>query len=172
MLNFFGASVRWALLGFARKARRLPEQPLELSLLRLGSLMCAPGRHDYSNERLRLFFRRPGRVRVRRRLLLLLQLLLLLGMPLHQLLCLLLVLPLHLLLFCVISLLLSQPLMVALLLLLEFLPFLILFCTQLFLLLLVFLVELGVPGVGSRRACGRWKFARVDCRAGVSSVIL
>src|ERR1700687_3753943 len=93
-------------------------------------------------------------------------------MPLLQLLRLLLVPLLYLLLSRIISMLLGQALMFLILLLLEFLPFLFLLREYLFLLLLVFLVQLRVActkSAGSRR--GR-KVARMDGRAGSSNVVV
>ena len=101
-----------------------------------------------------------------------LQLLLLLLMPLLQLLRLLLVPLLYLLLSRFISMLLGQALMFLILLLLEFLPFLFLLREYLVLLLLVLPVQLWVACIwsaGSRR--GR-KVARMDERAGSSSVVV
>ena len=105
------------------------------------------------NERLRLLHRRTVLARglrpfpVRRWLLSLLQLLSLLFMFLLQLLRLLLVPLLHLLLSRFISMLLGQALMFLILLLLEFLPLLFLLSEYLFLLLLVFPVQLWVACV-------------------------
>jgi hypothetical protein len=107
------------------------------------------------NERLRLLHRTtvlPRGLRplpARRWLLSLLQLLLLLLMPLLQLLGLLLVSLLHLLLSRFIGMLLGQALMFLILLLLEFLPLLFLLSEYLFLLLLVFPVQLWVACVWS-----------------------
>src|SRR5580700_2441471 len=90
----------------------------------------------------------------------LLQLLLLLGVLLNQLLCLLLMLLLHLLSSLIIGFLLRQ-----------LLAFLVLLRGQFVLLLLVLLVHLGVPRIGSSRACGRRKIFRVDGRVGVTGVL-
>src|ERR1700730_8278983 len=96
--------------------------------------------------------RRLGPIPIRRWRLSLLQLLSLLFVLLLQLLRLLLVLLLHLLLCRFTGVLLRQPLMFLLLLLLEFLPFLFLLREYLFLLLLVFLVQLRVACVWSAGA--------------------
>ena len=93
-------------------------------------------------------------------------------MPLLQLLRLLLVPLLYLLLSRFISMLLGQALMFLILPLLEFLPLLFLLREYLFLLLLVLLIQLRVACIrsaGSRR--GR-KVARMDGRAGSSSVVV
>ena len=100
----------------------------------------------------------------------LLQLLLLLGVFLRQLLSLLLMPLLHLLCSVIIGFLFRQLLVLLVLLLLKFLPFLVLLRGQLVLLLLVFLVELGVSGIGSSSARGRREFFRVNRRVGVIRV--
>lgn len=100
----------------------------------------------------------------------LLQLPLLLFVFLLHLLRLLLVPLFYLLPLRVIGLLLLQPMVLVVLLLLEFLPFLFLPGRLLFLLLLVLLIGLGVPGIGSTRpGCSR-KIARMHRRR--SSAIL
>jgi len=101
----------------------------------------------------------------------LLQLLLLLGVLLNQLLCLLLMLLLHLLSSLIIGFLLRQLLVFFVLLRLQILAFLVLLRGQFVLLLLVLLVHLGVPRIGSSRACGRRKIFRVDGRVGVTGVL-
>ena len=100
------------------------------------------------------------------------QLLLLLLVLLLQPLRLLRVLLLQLLLLGLISLLLRLLLVFLLLLLLELLSFLLLLGTQLFLLLLVFLVRFRVPGVGSRSARNRRQLVGVNSSAGTRSVVL
>ena len=103
------------------------------------------------------------------RLLFRLHLLCLLNMFLLQLLCLLLVSLLHLLLAGIIGLLLRHPPMFLVLLLLQLLPLRILVRDQLILLLQVFLVQLPVSSVGSRRAFVRWKVVGVNWRMRAAS---
>src|SRR5579863_3254887 len=79
---------------------------------------------------------------------------------------------LHLLCFLIIGFLLRQLLVFLVLLLLKFLAFFVLLRGQLVLLLLVFLVELGVPSVGSCWARSRRKFFGVDGRIGVTGSVL
>ena len=90
-------------------------------------------------------------------------------MGLLQLLRLLLVSLLHLLRFSGTSILFRQLLMLLVLLLLEFLPVLGLPCDQLILLLLVFLVHLRVPRLGSSGAFDGRQFPRMDGKVGVRS---
>jgi hypothetical protein len=85
---------------------------------------------------------------------------------------LLLVLLLHLLLCRFTGVLLRQPLMFLLLLLLEFLPFLFLLREYLFLLLLVFLVQLRVACVWGAGALRGRKVLRMDGRAGSRSIVV
>ena len=87
-----------------------------------------------------------------------------------HLLCLLLVLLLHLLHSFWSSSLLRQLLMFLVLLLLEFLAILVLLRDHLFLLLLVFLVQLRVPRVGSGALDGR-QFLRMDCHVGAGVAV-
>jgi hypothetical protein len=60
--------------------------------------------------------------------------------------------------------LLREPLVVLVLLLLKFLPLLILLRTELCLLLLVFLIELGIPRIGRSGPFGWGKILDVDRR--------
>src|ERR1035441_5943594 len=101
----------------------------------------------------------------------LLQLLRLLLVFLLQLLRLLLIILFFLLLLRVIRLLFIQVHVLLVLLLLEFVSFLLLLRHLLFLLLLVLLVQLRVARIWSAPCHGR-KFARMDGRAGLSSVVL
>ena len=77
---------------------------------------------------------------------------------------------LQLLCFLIVGFLLRQLLVLLVLLLLQLLPLLVLLRGQLVLLLLIFLVEPGVPSVGSGSARGRRKFFRVNRRVGVTGV--
>jgi hypothetical protein len=91
--------------------------------------------------------------------------LLLLDLSLLQLLRLLLVPLLSFLFSGLVGILPLHPLVFLLLLLLEFLPFLFLFGEELFLLLLVFPVAVGIPGGGWNGAFKRWKVLGMDCGA-------
>ena len=99
----------------------------------------------------------------------LLHLLHLLRVPLLHPLCLLLVLLFYLLHFRWSSLLFHQLLMLLVLLLLEFLPILTLRRDGLFLLLLVFLIQLRVPRLGRGGASDGRQLFRMDCGVGASS---
>ena len=96
----------------------------------------------------------------------LLHLLHLLRVPLLQLLRLLLMLLFHLLRSCRTGVLSRQLLMLRLLLLLEILPFLGLLCDYLFLLLLVFLVQFGVPRVDRSGMFDGRQLLRMVCKVG------
>ena len=122
-------------------------------------------------EKLRLFFRRPG-LFLTCWLLFLLQRLLLGCMSLLQLLSLLLMLLLQLLRSYVVRLLLRDALVFLVLFLLELLPFLILLRVQFCLLFLVFLVQLGIPGVRRWRTLRRRNVFRMHNVGGAGGILL
>ena len=101
----------------------------------------------------------------------LLQGLSLLLMLLLQRLCLLLVLLLQLLPFRFVRSLLRRFLMFLFLSLLKLLTLLVLLRPKLLVVLLVFLIEVWVPGIGRSRSLPRWKFAGMDCRSGFGTIV-